>query len=405
MAMTEKSAQPIKRVRRTARSGSVQQGAQTTNEAVAEVVSTAQRASRSFAWVSTVRYSDITLFLRQLILLLEAGTPILKALRTLSARGRGAGIRALVGDIASSVESGTALWQAFERHPRNFETVFVNLVKASEASGNLVPVLKRLADSRDRRQMLLRKVRFALTYPTILIAACIGVIILMSKFVIPSFMDIIDKLDVQILAFTQYFVNTTNFISDWWLMWLVAPVLFFIVYKIAVTFSPGARYWADFLKLRIPVIGSILRAYAVVEMTRGLAMLLKSGMSMLVTLDLVRTTISNKAFAEALVKVRASVESGGGFETPLREQEGTIPGVVTDMLVTGEESGQMDQIAEHIANTYEEEVNLRVANLGEIIQPIVTIFIGVFVLMLAFAIFVPLLEMINNLQGQAGGND
>jgi type IV pilus assembly protein PilC len=401
MAMSEKSAQPIKRVRRTARSGSIQQTVQTTTEAVEEAVVSARQASRSFAWRSASN-RDVIAFLRQLILLLEAGTPLLKALRILSGRGRSGAIRALVGDIASSVESGTALWQAFERHPHEFETVFVNMVKASEASGNLVPVLKRLADHREHRALIKRKVQFALVYPIVVFVACAAVIILMSTYVVPAFEDMFAKLQHPLPWYTQDFIAFTNFIRDFWLWGLVALFGLGVIYKIAVL-NPTMRYVADYCKLKIPVVGGILQGLSIVEMTRGLSMLLKSGMSMLVTLDLVRNTISNRAVANSLIRVRDSVESGGGFEEPLRRESGVVPPVVTDMLVTGEESGQIDKIAEHIANTYDEEVNMRVNALGEFIQPVITVIIGGFVLALALVLFVPLVDMVQSLGSTSGG--
>jgi type IV pilus assembly protein PilC len=152
----------------------------------------------------------------------------------------------------------------------------------------------------------------------------------------------------------------------------------------------------------MPIVGVILRKNAIVEMTRTLALLLKSGLSMMSTLDLVRNAIHNRAVAQSLQYMRDSVERGGGLEQPLRQSSDVIPPVVADMLVTGEESGRLDSIAEQIADTYEEEVNISLSTLGEALQPILTIFLGAVVVLVMLAVFIPLVNMINSLGAGAG---
>jgi type IV pilus assembly protein PilC len=350
--------------------------------------------------VSRVPQRDITAFLRQLIMLVEAGTPILKSLRTLSERGPRAGIRALVADIAQYVEAGNPLWQAFERHPRYFTPDFVNLIKASEASGTLVSVLERVANYRERRQLLAKRVQSAMLYPIVLMFVCAGVVVVLTKFVVPSFMDMYSKMNMKLPAFTTRFLGVVDFIGTWWWLLIAGLIVLIVLYKLLVR-NPLWRLRADRIKLSIPLIGPILNKYAIVEFTRTLSLLLKSGLSMMVTLDLVRNAIKNRAVAHMLQSVRDSVERGAGLEQPLRQASRIIPPVVTDMLVTGEESGQLDKIAEQVADIYEEEMNISVGALGDMLVPIVTILIGILVAIVALALFVPMISMMDQVQGGA----
>lgn len=348
-------------------------------------------------------------FLRQLIMLLEAGTPLLRSLNILSTRGEKASVRALVADIAQYVENGNALWQAFERWPRNFLPVEINLIKAAEASGTLNVVLKRLVIYRERRSMLAKRIKGAMWYPAILVITCVAVLFLLAKVVVPEFRDLFSRLDIspdKIPPYTTFVMNTAEVMTSLPAIIIILAVLIGVpvAYVLAVRLVPGFRYMMDHIKLRLPRVGkAITKKSAVVDMTRSMALLLRSGLSMMVTLDLVRANVRNTAVAAVVQQVRDSVERGEGIEEPLRRASGIIPPVVTDMLVTGEDSGQLDQIAEHIADTYEEEVNITIGTIGELIQPILTIFLGVVVLVLFVSLFMPMLAVINDLINQASG--
>lgn len=346
-----------------------------------------------------VRHADVTHFLRQLIMLIEAGTPILRALQALSERGERAATRALVTDIAMFVESGNPLWQAFDRHPRYFDSVFVNLIKASEASGNLVPVLRRVVDYREDRELLTKRVRGAMWYPGLLVLACVGVLILLTNFVVPEFEEMFAKANLEVPPLTQQFLFWSNvFAVYWWLPFLVA-VAIGVVYKAWFVRHPVRRLWADRWKLKIPVMGPILHKNAIVELTETLGMLLRSGVSMMAALDLTRSAIHNRAVAQVLQAMRDSVEQGGSLEPPMRASAGVIPEVVADMFVTGEETGRVEAVCAQISKVYEEEVKIAVSTLGEALQPIFTVIIGVVVMFLFVALFLPLVSMVNQIAG------
>ncbi len=393
-----------RRVRRTVKTAATPDTA-TEQEAVArDPEQSASAAARSKLRLRRggVREADITNFLRQLILMLEAGTPILRSLKTLSQRGERASVRALVGDIAEYVEMGNPLWQAFDRHPQYFDTVFVNLIKAAEASGQLTGVLRRVVEYRENRELLAKRVRSAALYPVILIVMALGVLLLLSQLVIPTFEEVYEKQDIALEGFPMYFLESLKWYGSygWWITLLVIAAVV-LIYKGWYVRDPRRRLTADRIKISLPVVGGIAHKHALTELARTMALLLRSGVSMMSTLELTRAAIHNRAVADSLQGVRDSVERGGGLEEPMRAAEPVIPPVVTDMFVTGEESGRVDQIADQLANAYEEDVKIAVDNIGTLIQPILVVFIGVLVVMLFMGLFLPMLEMIDQLNAGA----
>jgi type IV pilus assembly protein PilC len=394
-AVKKKAKEPANK---TAKMGASAREATETNATVSK------HAPRTSFGATKPKARDVNNFLRQLIMLMEAGTPILKSLKTCAIRNEKAAVRTMVSDIAEHVETGNALWQGFERHPHEFDTVFVNLIKASEASGTLSDVLKRQVDYRERREMMVRKLRGAMLYPVVLLFFCGAVLLLISKYVIPEFRKTFLKLGDGSLPWETelFFSIIEGATSLTFLLGSVSAIVAVVVaYKLWVL-NPLNRIRADRIKLSLPYLGkNIIKKRAVVEFTWTLSMMLRSGLSMMVTLDLVRSAITNRAFANTLNGVRDSVERGEGMEAPLRASAAIVPPVITDMLVTGEDSGQLDDIAEHLAKTYEEEVNIAVESLGDMLMPAMVVLIGGLVLVLFIAIFLPMIAALETLMNTA----
>lgn len=350
-----------------------------------------------------VRNRDITNFLRQFIMMLEAGTPILKSLKSLARRGEQKGIRNLVAGIAEYVESGNPLWQAFARESRYFSPVFVNLIKVAEASGTLPAVLRRLADYRDQRERLQRYVQVAMIYPTVLVVVSLVVLIIFSMFVIPAFRDIFNTMDVQLNWYSTFIMNAADFIRHWWWVGVVIIVGLVLLYQFWWIRSPLRQQKTDEFKLRVPIFGRIIQRNVIARFMRTLAMLLRSGISMMATLDLCKNSTGNRAYIGVVQDMRDSVESGEGLEAPLREAEknGYFPGVVVDMLLTGEETGSLEQVADQIAETYEEEVEIAVNGLKETITPVFVVLMGFIVASIFIGMFLPLIAMIQSISSGA----
>ena len=348
-----------------------------------------------------VRGKDITSFLRQLIMLLEAGTPILKSLKTLAQRGERKALRDMIAGITEYVESGNPLWQAFAREGKYFFPVEVNLIKASEASGTLTTVLKRIADYREQRDRLRKYVQIALIYPAVLVTVSFGLIILLAMFVIPAFEDVFEQMGAEIGGFSRLVMGTAGVIAGYWWMLVVVIAALVAAYNLWWVKNPLRRLASDQAKLRIPIFGTIIQRSIVAEFTRTFAMLLRSGISMMATLDLCKNSVSNRAYVGMIQDMRDSVETGEGLEGPLRqaEKKGYLPGVVVDMLLTGEESGSLERVADQIADIFEEDVEIAVNGLKEAITPLFVVLMGFIVGSIVIAMFLPLISMIENIAG------
>jgi len=349
--------------------------------------------------VGYVGSRSITAFLRQLLMLVDTGTPLVKGLRTLSERTANWRLRTLIGEVCNYVEAGNPLWQALEQYPKQFSPVFVNLIKAGEASGTITEVLRRLIDFRERSESTRRRVKSALIYPTIVLVAALLFVFAVSKWVVPAFVNMFEEVGIEELpGLTRLVMNVSHVIGAYWLLWVILLVAIWVAYKVFGA-TPGGRLTVDRIKLRLPGIGRILTAATVAEFTRTFALLLRSGVSILVTLDLTKDAMQNKAFGNSLVAVRDSVERGEGLEAPLRNNA-LVPPIVADMLVTGEESGTLDEISEKIADIYQDDLEVAVNTLSGLIEPVLAIVMGIVVLILVLTLFLPYIGMIEHISTQ-----
>jgi len=352
----------------------------------------------------SIRNKDITVFLRQMIMMFEAGTPILKALKTLARRSENKSVRGMVGGIAEYVEAGNPLWQAFAREGKYFSAVDVNLIKAAEASGSLPVVLKRIAEYREQRERLNRRVQVAMIYPTVLVVVACALVIVLSVFVIPAFRDIFEQMGAKLNWYSLFVMNSADLVRGWWWVLVVLVVGLYAGYKLWFVRNPLRQLAADRFKLRLPVFGGLGRRRAVAEFMRTFAMLLRSGVSMMATLDLCRNSVANRAYIGVIQDMRDSIEAGEGLEGPLRkaEKDGYLAGVVSDMLLTGEESGGLERVADQIAATYEEEIDVAVSGLTEAITPIFVVGMGFVVGGIVLGMFLPLISLIDSITSGQG---
>ena len=347
-----------------------------------------------------VRSRDITAFLRQFIMLLEAGTPILKSLKSLSKRGEHQGIKTMVRGITEYVESGNTLWQAFAREKKHFRTVEINLIKAAEASGTLTTVLKRLTSYREQQESLRKRIRVALIYPTLVMALCFGAVFVIAYVLIPMIEELFSDMGQELSGLAGKLVWGSHVIKSggFWALLITAAVAVIVGY-IMMARTPQGRLRLDQWMLKVPVFGKLEKQRNTVDFCRTFALMLRSGVSMMATLELVRNAVNNQVYAQAIQDMRDSVERGEGLEAPLRasERKRLLDGVAVDMLVTGEESGTIDTIADQIADNYEEDIRVTVDSLGEILLPGVVVFMGGVVVIVALAVYLPMIEMMQNI--------
>lgn len=342
---------------------------------------------------SRVPEGVVTSYLRQLVMLLEAGVTLLRATNTLASRVSNKTFDKVLRDVAQRIEAGNTFWQSLASHPRYFNHLFVSIIKAGEASGTLTEIITRLADYREKQALLRRQVRSAMAYPFVIFAASAAVLILFLVFVLPEFESLFANFDIKLPAITRFALGASRGLVTFWWLWImiVGGVVAAIV---AYGRTPGGRLNIDYWKLKMPIFGNILTLKVVADFAHTFATLLNAGISILETLDLTKEAVGNTAFAKDLVRVRESIERGEGLEKPLRQSK-VVPPIVTDMLATGEESGALDRVSLQMAIIFEKEVETSVNTLKSLIEPIMILGLGLVVMFLVLSFFWPYISIIN----------
>jgi len=337
----------------------------------------------------------ITSFLRQMVMLLEAGVPLLKALNTLGSRTSNKTFADVVKDIAGRIESGNTLWQSLSYNPRHFDHLFVSIMRAGESSGTLTDIMARLSDYREKKAILRSQVRSALAYPFVIALAGLAVLILFLWIVVPEFETMFGSFDVELPIITRIALGFTHGLKSLWWLWILI-IAAIVTLVVVLSQRPAGRYFLDYWKLRMPVFGQIMTKKVVADFAHTFSTLLNAGISILETLDLTKDAVGNVVFAQDLQHVRESIERGEGLEKPLRRSK-VFPPLVTDMLATGEQSGSLDKISRQIAVIYEAEVETAVGTLKSLIEPIMILGLGLVVLFLTLSFFWPYVSLIEQI--------
>jgi len=349
------------------------------------------------AWFKTPPEESVTSFLRQLVMLLEAGVTLLKAIRTLSERTSNKTLGSVLKDVADRIESGNTLWQSLSHHPDVFDHLFVSIMRAGESSGTLTEIITRLSDYREKKALLRSQVKSALAYPFVILLASVAVLLLYFIFVVPEFESMFVKFEIELPAITRFALAFTHIVLGFWWLWLLL-IIGIVVAVMMFAQTSGGRMLIDRLKLRMPIFGTVITKKVVADFAHTFATLLAAGISILETLDLTKEAVGNVAFASDLQQVRESIERGEGLEKPLRRSK-VVPPIVTDMLATGEESGSLDRISLQMADIYEREVENAVNSLKSLIEPVMILGLGLVVLFLTLSFFWPYISMIGQMTG------
>ena len=346
-----------------------------------------------------VKAKELTLFTRQLATLVDAGLPLLRGLRVLQRQTNNTTLKNALQSMSESVESGSTFSEALALHPRIFDNLFINMVRAGEAGGVLELVLTRLSEFMEKSQKIKNKVKSAMTYPIVVLIAAVGITGFLLMTVIPKFEEIfLDLLEGKSLpAITRFVIGASNVLKNYFLV--VAGVIAAIVILIRLwAATKGGRLVMDHVKTRLPVFGTLIRRTAIARFTRTLGTLMASGVPVLQALTIVRDTSGNAVYAEALQRVHDSVKEGETMAAPM-EQTKAFPPMVISMVEVGEETGTLPDMLTRIADTYEDEVDNAVAALTSILEPIMIIFLAVIVGTIVIAMFLPLVSIITTLGG------
>jgi type IV pilus assembly protein PilC len=345
-----------------------------------------------------VDQKELAIFTRQFSVMIDAGLPLVQCLEILAGQQDNKSFQKILNGVRASVEGGATLSVSMKQYDKVFDALYYNMVEAGETGGILDTILQRLSTYIEKNVKLKRAVRSAMIYPVSVLGIAGMVITLLLWKVVPIFVTLFNGLDVDLPIPTRVVIALSNFVGSVYGLLLFA---FFFGAGVAAKFwygTPQGRMILDGLMLKVPVVGSVLRKIAVARFTRTLGTLISSGVPILEGLDITARTSGNAVVERAIKETRKAVEAGRSLVDPLKETD-VFPGMVTQMIGVGEQTGAMDAMLQKIADFYEDEVDAAVKDLLTAIEPIMIVFLGVVVGGVVISMYLPLFSLINKLSG------
>jgi type IV pilus assembly protein PilC len=341
---------------------------------------------------------EIVIFIRQFATMIDAGLPLVQCLDILSAQGDNPRLNEVLKDVKGHVEQGSTFSDALAKHPKVFDELFCSLIRAGEMGGILDTILNRLAIYIEKNVKLKRQVKGALTYPLSTLAIALGVCALLLGYVVPTFESMFKDFGGDLPALTALVISISNGFLDW------APIIALgvggIVWGCTYTYKhPKTKpYWHKFM-LSVPVLGPVMRKIAVARFTRTLGTLLASGVPILDALDVVATSSGNVIVERAIRFSGEKIREGRTMAEPLAET-GVFPPMVVQMIGVGEQTGALDQMLNKIADFYEEEVDVAVAAMTSLLEPLMMVVVGGMVGFLLIAMYMPIFDIAGKVSDQ-----
>ena len=335
--------------------------------------------------------ADIAVLTRQLATLVRAGIPLVDSIAALVDQVEKEELKRVLTVVREKLNEGTSFAKALEQHPKAFPPIFVNMVAAGEASGTLEQVLERLADFMESQARLRSKVSAALAYPVLMMIIGSVLITVLMVAVVPKVTAIFDSLDRALPWYTQVLIGTSNFLAGYW--WLAGSMVgggvwWFRRWKK----TPSGRMKWDTICLKAPIFGRLLQMLAVARFAKTLATLLAAGVPLLKAMDIVRNVLDNAVLEKVVQEATGSIREGESIAEPLK-RSGQFPPIVTHMIAVGERSGQLEQMLESVAESYDAQVETNVQALTSLLEPLMIVVMGGAVGFIAFAIMMPLIQM------------
>jgi type IV pilus assembly protein PilC len=344
---------------------------------------------------SGIKKIDISRFTRQFATMISAGLPMVQCLEIMASQMESAEFRKVINQVKESVQSGSTLSEAMSRHKKVFDDLYVNMVEAGEVGGALDTILVRLALYREKADKLIRKVKGALVYPIVVMVVAIGVTFAMLRFIVPVFAKMFEGLNAELPGPTKFVLGISNFLRADGIFLIIGLVGLIVAYKFFVK-QPNGHLAVDKLKLRLPLLGDLIRKSSVSRFTRTLATLLSSGVSILDALNITSRTSGNMVLQKAIKQAMVSIAEGETITAPLKEC-GVFPPMVTQMISVGEKTGGLDDMLAKIADFYDEEVDAAVAALTSIIEPVIIVFMGAMIGGILIAMYLPMFDIVGKI--------
>ena len=334
---------------------------------------------------------DVMLFTRQFSTMIDAGLPIVQSLDILAEQTENKALKGTIRDVRRDVSGGTTLADALEKHPKVFDDLYVNMVRAGEAGGVLNTILNRIALFIEKANRLKKKVKGAMIYPATIVVVAIGVVSILLIFVIPVFAELYGSMGRALPAPTQITINISNFFRAYFVHVVVIIALIVVGIKMYYKTAKG-RMVIDGILLKMPILGDLLRKVAVARFSQNMSLLLASGVPILEGLAITAKTAGNKVIEKAIMDARISISEGKTVAEPL-EKSGVFPPMVCQMVSVGENTGALDNMLKRVGDFYEEEVDNSVNNITALMEPMIMVFLGIVLGGLVISMYLPIFQL------------
>ncbi len=344
--------------------------------------------SKQIEFFSKARKKDIMIFCRQLSLMLSSGVSLVDSLNSLAIQASKPIFRDQISQIAEDVEGGVYFSEALAKYPGVFSNFFINMIKSGEASGKLSDSLSYLAEHLEREYNLFNKIKSGMTYPAFILVVFTGMAALGIFFVLPSFKETLESLDVELPALTRIVLNSGDIIKQWWLVGLIG----FVVIGIGLWRYFKTEEGKDIvgrISLKLPIIGKLVKKTQLSSFTENLSTLILAGLPITQALDIVSGTTGNSVYQKIIGKVQEGVRRGETMSSILEQYPKYVPALVSQMIKVGERTGKLDEALLNVASFYQEEVNRGIDGLVTIIEPILIVVLGGLVAVLMISVIVP----------------
>jgi general secretion pathway protein F len=334
----------------------------------------------------------VAVLTRQMGTLLKAGVPLAEGLAALVDQIERAGLKRVIADVKTQVNEGSSLGDAMARHPKVFEDLYVNMIRAGEASGNLDAVMFRLADFLEAQNKLRAKIISALFYPIAMTVIGAGIMAILMISVVPKVTAIFADTGKALPLNTQFLIFVSEVIGSWKGLVLAIAVVIGILYFQRWKRTPAGRAVVDRVVLKLWVVGPLARQIAITRFAKTLSTMLSSGVPLLRALDIVKSILGNVVLQKVVEDAKASIQEGESIATPLK-RSGEFPPIVTHMIAIGERSGQLEQMLEEVAHAYDLEIDMKMGRLTTLLEPLMILLMGGSVAFVVFSILMPIMEM------------